>query len=174
VRSGDAPDMKRPSNNLVFVVSAILVVVSARRFHSNPTESLSKPAKTAQNSFVHPDEKGIVPASPGRSINPSQEQIDAYVRKQAVLYGVDPEEAVFIVSHESEHGKTMRGDDGQSRGYWMISETWHPEVSTSCADDLACSTDWALHYIASGRVNEWTTWKFRCEWYEDAPDCAGN
>jgi hypothetical protein len=41
----------------------------------------------------------------------------------------------------------VRGDDGQSRGYWMISNVWNPEVSTTCADDLQCSTEWSLKWI---------------------------
>ena len=156
--------MKRFKSNLIFLVSAILSTASAQRTYSNPTESPRKLAKTGHTSIVPSDSKQILTLG----------QIEAYVRKQAVLDSVDPGEAWFIISHESEHGKKLRGDDGQSRGYWMISKRWHPEVSTACADDLACSTDWALHYIASGHINEWSTWRFRCQWYEDAPDCAGN
>lgn len=68
----------------------------------------------------------------------------------------------------------MRGDDGQSRGYWMISDVYHPEVSTACADDLACSTDWSLQWIAAGHIDQWSTWKYRCTWYpkENPPDCT--
>lgn len=84
---------------------------------------------------------------------------------EAQIYGVNPIDALWIVSHESQDGRNMRGDDGQSRGFWMISDVWHPEVSTACADDLQCSTDWSLKRIRAGYINEWSTWKFRFKWY---------
>jgi hypothetical protein len=102
---------------------------------------------------------------------PSPAEVDAYVRAQAVLLGVNPNIASFIVSHESQDGQNMSGDDGQSRGYWMISRIYHPEVSDACADDLACSTIWSLRWILAGHINEWSTWRFRCEWYQGAPNC---
>jgi hypothetical protein len=74
---------------------------------------------------------------------------------------------LWIVSHESQDGQRMRGDDGQSRGWWMISSIYHPEASTACADDLACSTDWSLKWILAGHISQWSTWKYRFEWYAD-------
>lgn len=71
---------------------------------------------------------------------PSPSSVAAYVRKEAITYGVDPADAVWIVSHESQFGQRVRGDDDQICGYWMISDIWHPEVSTACADDLQRST----------------------------------
>jgi hypothetical protein len=62
--------------------------------------------------------------------------VAAYIRQEAISYGVSPTEALWIVSHESQDGQNMRGDDGQSRGYWMISSVYHPEVSTACVDNL--------------------------------------
>lgn len=59
----------------------------------------------------------------------------------------------------------MRGDDGQSWGYWMISDVYHPEVSTACADSLKCSTEWSLEWILAGHIEQWSTWRFRFKWY---------
>jgi hypothetical protein len=91
--------------------------------------------------------------------------VAAYVRQEALAYGVNPVDALWIVSHESQDGQNMRGDDGQSRGYWMISDVYHPEVSTACVDNLQCSTDWSLNWIKAGHIDQWSTWKYRFEWY---------
>jgi hypothetical protein len=90
-----------------------------------------------------------------------------YVRQEAIAYGVNPTDALWIVGHESQFGENMRGDDGQSRGYWMISDVYHPEVSTACADDLQCSTDWSLNWIKAGHIDQWSTWRFRFQWYSN-------
>jgi hypothetical protein len=119
------------------------------------------------------------PVLPTASQSPKTAQIGAitpaavksYVRAQAALLGVNPDFADFIVGHESQYGQNMSGDDGQSRGYWMISKIYHPEVSDACADDLACSTSWSLRWILAGHINQWSTWRFRCEWYKNALDC---
>src|SRR5579885_2095020 len=54
----------------------------------------------------------------------SPEAVRDFVSKQAEIYGVNPADALWIVSHESQDGRNMRGDDGQSRGYWMISSRY--------------------------------------------------
>jgi|HubBroStandDraft_2_1064218.scaffolds.fasta_scaffold801285_1 hypothetical protein len=98
---------------------------------------------------------------------PSPIAVGAYVRQETIAYGVNPTDALWIVSYESQDGRNMRGDDGQSRGYWMISDIWHPEVSTACADDLQCSTAWSLKWILAGHIDQWSTWRVRFQWYAD-------
>jgi hypothetical protein len=49
----------------------------------------------------------------------------------------------------------------------MISDVYYPEVSTACADDLHCSTDWSLKWILAGHTDQWSTWRFRFKWYAD-------
>lgn len=92
-----------------------------------------------------------------------------YIRCEAQVYGVDVQKAIWIVGHESQFGANMRGDDGNSRGYWMINKIYHPEVSDQCADDLACSTHWSLNQILNGKISEWSTWKYCKAWYKDCP-----
>jgi hypothetical protein len=95
----------------------------------------------------------------------SPESIRTYVATQAGLYGVNPRKAVWIVDHESQDGRNMRGDSGHSRGYFMISNLYHPEVATGCADDLPCATAWTMKRILAGRINDWTTYKYCRRWY---------
>lgn len=99
---------------------------------------------------------------------PSVESVKGYVRREAVSRGVNPLLADWIVYHESQYHDIL-GDDGQSRGYWQISRTYHPEVSDSCTHDLACSTDWSLNQILLGKAVEWSTYKFCHTWYADCP-----
>lgn len=99
------------------------------------------------------------------STPPTPQEVVAYIEAQSVLFGVNPIDSKWIVDHESQDGVNMSGDDGQSRGYWMISKVWHPEVSAECANDLSCSTTWSLMRIRAGYINEWTTWKYRFKWF---------
>lgn len=102
--------------------------------------------------------------------------VDRYVRAEAIEYGVNPEIASFIVSHESQDGRNLIGDDGNSRGPWMISRIYHPEVSYACAMDLKCSTEWSLKHILAGYLSEWSTWRFRCKFYprDNPPNCPAS
>lgn len=115
----------------------------------------------------------VTPApSPAQgSFQPSQAALQAYVVAQAEAKGVNVTDALWIVSHESQWNAAKPGEDGNSRGLWQISRIWHPEVSDQCAYDWQCSTQWALDWIAEGHIEQWSTWRFRCQWYADAPDC---
>ena len=59
----------------------------------------------------------------------------------------NPQVADWIVTHESQHHPEATGDGGESRGLWQINKAWHPEVSDTCAYNIACSTDWSLERI---------------------------
>jgi hypothetical protein len=104
----------------------------------------------------------------------SPEAVILYVRQQAFLKGVNPEIALFIVAPESQDGVNIHGDDGNSRGVWMISDIYHPEVSDQCAYDLTCSTAWSLNWILAGHISQWSTWRLRCKLYpyDDPPNCS--
>lgn len=95
--------------------------------------------------------------------------VKEYVYEQAKKAGVNPFKADWIVSHESQYGKNMKGDDGNSRGVWQVSKIWHPEVSDACAYDLGCSTKWSLARIAAGHINEWSTYRLCHKLYKDCP-----
>lgn len=96
--------------------------------------------------------------------------VDAYVRMRSKEAGVNPNLAAWIVLKESQDGQNLTGDDGNSRGAWQISKTYHPEVSDSCAYDLTCSTEWALKRILEGKANEWSTARYcRAWWPETCP-----
>lgn len=70
----------------------------------------------------------------------------------ALVYGVDPVLADYVISHESQYDCTKVGDltpmkDGvpaHARGCWQITRKFHSEVSDACAFDIVCSTKWAL------------------------------
>ena len=143
-----------------------LVLTSALIFPAKyavfPVARADAPA-TAQNSLYSPHTLKTDPSHPDPSY------VNAYVEAQAKAVGINPVDAVWIVGHESQDGRNMTGDDGQSRGYWMISKIYHPEVSDACAYDLACSTSWSLHWILAGHISEWSTYRFCKLWYPDCP-----
>ena len=90
--------------------------------------------------------------------------------RRGKLAGVNPIKVDWIAGHESHYGQRMRGDDGLSRGFWMISGVYHPEVSDACADDLPCSIEWSLNRILAGHINEWSAFRFcRRLWPQSCP-----
>lgn len=102
--------------------------------------------------------------------NPQRQlRIRAYVEGAAKTRGVNPEVAEWIVAHESGHRPGATGDGGESRGLWQINKAWHPEVSDACAYNVTCSTDWSLERIRAGHTDEWSTWKYCKERFEDCP-----
>ncbi|MBZ5659334.1 MAG: transglycosylase SLT domain-containing protein [Acidobacteriia bacterium] len=95
--------------------------------------------------------------------------VRAYVQNAARTSGVNPRIAEWIVAHESRHHPEATGDGGESRGLWQINKEWHPEVSDACAYNVRCSTDWSLERIRDGYADEWSTWKYCREKFEDCP-----
>jgi Transglycosylase SLT domain len=100
-------------------------------------------------------------------LNP--QEVKAYVQTEAVDHGVNPKLALWIVKHESQFNPRAKGDGEASRGLWQISKIYHPEVSDAVAFNVASSTEWSLERIRSGKVNEWSTYRFCRTLYEDCP-----
>ena len=96
-------------------------------------------------------------------------RLRSYVEGAAKTRGVNPQVADWIVTHESQHHPEATGDGGESRGLWQINKAWHPEVSDACAYNVTCSTDWSLERIRAGHIDEWSTWKYCKEWFENCP-----
>jgi hypothetical protein len=112
-----------------------------------------------------------VPANPLKlqSDRPNAQEVKAYVQTEAVEHGVNPKLALWIVKHESQFNPHAMGDGEASRGLWQISKIYHPEVSDAVAFNVASSTEWSLERIRSGKVNEWSTYRFCRTLYEDCP-----
>jgi hypothetical protein len=100
---------------------------------------------------------------------PNAQEVKAYVRTQALEYGVNPNLALWIVKHESEFNPHAKGDGEASRGLWQISKIYHPEVSDAVAFNVAGSTEWSLDRIRSGKAREWSTYRFCRTLYQDCP-----
>jgi hypothetical protein len=100
---------------------------------------------------------------------PTVQEVRAYVRAQAMEFGVNPLLALWIVKHESQFNPRARGDGEASRGLWQISKIYHPEVSDAAAFSVATSTEWSLSRIRAGKANEWSTYRFCRTLYEDCP-----
>ena len=99
----------------------------------------------------------------------SAREVRVYVQAQAMESGVNPKLALWIVKHESSFNPRAQGDGESSRGLWQISRIYHPEVSDAIAFDVASSTAWSLGRIRSGKVKEWSTYRFCRTLYEDCP-----
>lgn len=94
--------------------------------------------------------------------------VKAYVEMKAKELGVNPVVSDWIVRKESQYGQNMDGDGHHSWGYFQISNIYHPEVSSTCAMDLECSTAWSLQHILDGKVSEWSAFKYCKKWWPDS------
>jgi Transglycosylase SLT domain len=112
-----------------------------------------------------------LPANPLKlqSDRPNPQEVKTYVQTEAVEHGINPKLALWIVKHESQFNPYAKGDGEASRGLWQISRIYHPEVSDAVAFNVASSTEWSLERIRSGKVNEWSTYRFCRTLYEDCP-----
>lgn len=118
--------------------------------------------------FIFPVEAHTALAGPD-SKRFSPFQVKAYVQRQAVKRGVDPQVALWIVKHESSFNPRAKGDGEASRGLWQISRIYHPEVSDAEAFNVVASTEWSLRRIRSGKVGEWSSYRYCRDLYEDCP-----
>jgi hypothetical protein len=123
----------------------------------------SHPARFARLSRLPADSLKL------QSDRPTPQEVKAYVQTQALEDGVNPRLALWIVKHESQFNPRAKGDGEASRGLWQISRIYHPEVSDAVAFNVASSTEWSLERIRSGKVNEWSTYRFCRTLYKDCP-----
>jgi hypothetical protein len=140
---------------------------------SSNTPAVSAPVKMTIFKSHRPEIAGLTrfPGGPvgfPRSVETAQ-AVKAYVRTQALERGVDPKLALWIVKHESSFNPRAKGDGEASRGLWQISRIYHPEVPDAVAFNVASSTEWSLDRIRSGKVQEWSTYRFCRDLYEDCP-----
>ena len=145
----------------------------AEAVSSQSAQNLSLPVKVTINKG-HGAQLASLPRNPGNPLKlqgdrPTAQEVKAYVRAQAIEYGVSPALALWIVKHESQFNPRAKGDGEASRGLWQISKIYHPEVSDAMAFNVASSTEWSLERIRSGKVNEWSTYRFCRTLYEDCP-----
>ena len=61
----------------------------------------------------------------------------------------------FCESRFKTDARNDNGYYGTDRGLFQINDFFHPEVSTACADDLKCATEWTMWRINSGYQHEW-------------------
>lgn len=107
------------------------------------------------------DAQKNIPAPQPQILATSTINLPNMVRAYALSIGVNPDLAACIVKHESEWVPSKKGDDGNSRGLWQISNVWHPEVPDAVAFSAVSSTIWSLRWIKTGHVGQWSTyWKY--------------
>jgi hypothetical protein len=94
----------------------------------------------------------------------SSSSVKEYVQNEAVIYGVNPELALCIVSHESQFVPTKLGPEkrGVSQGLWQIYSLAWPNITRAQTFDVVWSTNWALDKISNGQVHLWSTYHKYC------------
>ena len=67
-----------------------------------------------------------------------------YLTKKAREHGVSLPRLFTTLQKESGFNLKARGDKGKARGLWQIHKDYHPTVTDECADNLVCSTEYAM------------------------------
>jgi len=152
------------------IFSILTAVASQSRTYTvippNPVAAVSSTAVSGSN------------LPPGSGL--TRLEVESYVRQEAALYGVNPADALFIVSHESEdcwqegyYDPALPGHEpngSTSFGCWQFNDR-NTDFDYACATNLVCSTNLAMQWIVAGKIDKWSTWSERCELYQGAPDC---
>ena len=97
--------------------------------------------------------------------------LEMYVHEQSDLFGVNPELADCLISHESQWIPDKTGPEvkGASEGLWQIDLYYHPTITKAQADDVKWATNWALTQIAAGRINWWATYSAKPFYCKNIP-----
>jgi hypothetical protein len=146
-----------PKVQKILLVTYVLAIIWTSITHTIESRATGNP--------IHPSLSLLKSTSAPRT----RSNVRAYVQSASKAAGVNPRISEWIVSHESSQRPEATGDGGDSRGLWQINKTWHPEVPDACAYDVSCSTHWSLERIRDGYVDEWSTWKYCRERFEDCP-----
>lgn len=104
-------------------------------------------------------------AESGQETRLSPSAVREYVAQRAKRAGISVTDALWVLDHESQDGKNLYGDDGNSLGYFMISTIYHPEVPRSCSLNLPCSTTFFINGVKKGKINEWSTFACKYVWF---------
>ncbi|MCC7522587.1 hypothetical protein IT407_02200 [Candidatus Uhrbacteria bacterium] len=62
---------------------------------------------------------------------------------------------------ESSNRSTIIGDNGKARGYFQIHYKLH-KVSTACAEDLVCASEWTIKYLERNGYPHRVNWAIQC------------
>jgi LysM repeat protein len=79
-----------------------------------------------------------------REFGPREKRI---LKRVGVKTGVDWKILYGLCKKESDLGRVMVGDNGQSLGWFQIHTGYHPDVAASQAMDLEWAAEWAAGYL---------------------------
>lgn len=151
--------MSRTIKNILLSIWILSIITGYSVAH--PIETPSE-APVVESMVVHAQEE-ISPTP-----TPIPTDIVGYINYK---FGPDAPKAFLLLKGNEEcHGENPQldpkaicnnelwGGKGQDRGYWQISNYYHPNVSDWCASDVKCSTDYAFRmYTNNGNTfKRWT------------------
>ena len=143
----------------VIKISVVLLLVGAFMYWANKPVTIIINSNNTTNTTV------TALVTPQALSTPIPDDFIGYVRYK---FGSDADKAFLLLQgSEKCQGENPRlnpkavcnnelwGGKGQDRGYWQISNYYHPSVSDWCASDVHCSTD----YIYRMYKNDGNTFK---------------
>jgi hypothetical protein len=144
--------MTKPKWHYLIFLSAFLSLVLFGSFLGRPRLFDVQAATKPENALGGANKQSVESSS----------SIKSWVDSESLKYGINPDLSNCLVGHESQWVPSKKGDDGNSRGLWQVSNIWHHEVSNAVAFDVRSSTDWSLAWIKKGHVRQWSTFSEYC------------
>lgn len=129
----------------------------------------------------------LIPLQSLAKVQTEQErELSSLIKKVSLALGSDnPERVDYIINNESQYDPTQIGDMNlicpigpnkgkpvRARGWFQITECYHPEVSDAQAFDYIWALKWSIPKINNEKTCkiEWTA----CRWHYDGKDIAKN
>lgn len=92
-------------------------------------------------------------------IKPIQQTIEQQIRDIAKEHNFQWENYLIRLadceSKLNQFALNNNGKYGVDRGVFQINTKYHPEVSTECAMNIRCATEWTIDRINKGYQSEW-------------------
>lgn len=139
--------VKRWSFNTVFIFAITTSIMAINSFMALEDDI------TAQHSAIAPI--NAVKAE----IMPIQPTIEQQIRDIAKEHNFQWENYLIRLadceSKLNQFALNNNGKYGIDRGVFQINSKYHPEVSTECAMNIRCATEWTIDRINKGYQSEW-------------------
>jgi cell division protein FtsL len=142
--------VKRWSFNIIFIFM-ITASVMAINSYLSLIETLDGQSTTY--SLISPVE------AKESQIKPIQQTIEQQIRDIAKEHNFQWENYLIRLadceSKLNQFALNNNGKYGVDRGVFQINTKYHPEVSTECAMNIRCATEWTIDRINKGYQSEW-------------------
>lgn len=172
---------------IVGITVGFIILAFAWLFAFCVAHSVEYEVSTARAATATPIPAKILPFPPSlapKTIN----DLTALIDQISGHCGANPAFVNFVVKKESNFDPDAVGDKdfvcnlprsplygkiSPSYGLGMINRCAHPNITIASATDPVFAINFIAQSFVQGTENkEFSTWRMRCKWYQDSPNCG--